>query len=227
MSMSANVGLAGVAIFIACTVTMHLVQPELNPIDDAVSYYMNGRLGWILGLGLVALGGGSLALADGLRRRMKGSRQALAGASLLGLWSLGAVIGGMFPPDPIGSWNKPPSLSGMIHGGAAMVAFLAFPIAAVLLSRAMAQVPESFGRAGHLKILALLSVATLVAFFACLAPAFVNRPPYVLGLVERVLLGFIVGWLVAAGLSMKRTSSGTSSAQIGMTSSTQRADGRT
>lgn len=49
---------------------MHLVQPDLSPADDAVSYYMNGRFGWVLGLGLIALGARSLALLGALRPSM-------------------------------------------------------------------------------------------------------------------------------------------------------------
>ena len=40
---------------------MHWIQPDLSPLDDAVSYYMNGPFGWILSLGLVSVGLASLA----------------------------------------------------------------------------------------------------------------------------------------------------------------------
>ena len=64
----ARAGLAGVCCFTAAVLIMHLVQPELSPLNDAVSYYMNGRFGWMLAFGLIATGAGSLALVWALGR---------------------------------------------------------------------------------------------------------------------------------------------------------------
>jgi Protein of unknown function (DUF998) len=202
LSTLASAGMGLVVVFGVCSLVMHLVQPDLSPIDDAMSYYMNGRLGWVFGLGLVALGIGSLCIAYGLHVMLASSGQRF-GSLLFALWGFGAIIGGLFPPDPRGHWDEPPSLSGMIHGGAAMVAFLAFPAAAVLLSRRVRH-PPVFGQTRLLTPVAWLGAASLVAFFLCLAPAIVaNRPPYVLGLVERVLIMVYLIWIGAAGLVVK------------------------
>jgi hypothetical protein len=48
---------------------------------------------------------------------------------------------------------------------------------------------------------ALASVVLMLVFFACLAPVFFNRPPLALGLVERMLLGALMGWLWVIGSS--------------------------
>jgi hypothetical protein len=199
----ARIGTAGVALFVASVVLMHAVQPELSPIEMAVSYYMNGRLGWLLGLGLISLGIGSLSLGAGLRRLL-GQTGTGVGFRLLVLWSVGCILGGLFPPDPPGHWDEPPSISGMIHGGVAMVAFIAFPVAAWLLSRRVAPLPELPVAARLLVPLAIFCTVSLAVFFVCLAPVFANRPPYALGLVERVLLVFYAGWLVALGVNMTR-----------------------
>ena len=181
----ARVSLACVGLFTLSVLAMHAVQPELSPMNMAVSYYMNGRLGWVLGVGLVLLGLGSLALvlAVGTRARSR------AGLWLLAAWGIGAIAGGIFPPDPANHWDEPASTSGMIHGAAAMVAFLAFPPGAWLLSRTNVE-----------RALAIACGLSLVVFFYCLAPVFSNRPPYVLGLIERVLLLLYLAWLaVTAG----------------------------
>lgn len=207
---AARSGIMGVALFVCSTAAMHMVQPELSPVHDAISYYMNGRLGWVLGWGLVALGSGSLATAVGLKR-FQPTRKTRVGAGLLVLWSLGVIAGGIFPPDPLGSWDGPPSLSGMIHGGAAMVAFLSFPAAALLLSHSGAWKRIVPHRRDHLRVLAVLSAAMLIVFFICLAPAFMNRTPYFLGLAERVLLGLFVAWLFMVNGAMARAAEGASS----------------
>ena len=201
MLANAAVGLS--AFFVACCLVMHFVQPDLNPVEDAVSYYMNGRLGWILGLGLVAMGMGSLFLAGSLYSLI-GPLRARSGLSFLSLWGAGVVVGGIFPPDPRGHWNSPPSLPGMIHASVAMVAFLAFPTASLLLSRRLAALSRTFGTTWLLTWLAVLGTASLGAFFVCLAPVFSHHPPYALGLIERVLLGLYVAWLLAAGVGVRR-----------------------
>ena len=203
LSTLASTGIGLVLFFGVCSAVMHAVQPELDPVDDAMSYYMNGRLGWVFGLSLVALGIGSLCIGYGLHVGFASTRQWF-GSLLFALWGLGAVIGGLFPPDPRGHWDAPPSLSGAIHGGAAMVAFIAFPAAALLLSRRIARFQADFRRTHLLTALAWLSAACLCAFFFCLTPAvFANRAPYVLGFVERVLIILYMTWIIAAGVEVQ------------------------
>lgn len=202
-SVAAWLGAGGVALFVAATLLMHLLRPELNPATDAVSFYMNGRWGWIQGGGLVALGIGSIALAGGIYRRGSFGGTPV-GTALLALWGAAAVVGGLFPPDPIGSWDQPASLSGTMHNSAAMVAFLALPAGALLLSRRGAWEEARPGRDRQLRWLAIASAASLAAFFACLLPAFNGGPPFLLGLAERVLLGLYVAWLLTASRALVR-----------------------
>jgi len=129
-----------------------------------------------------------------------------AGLWLLVVWAIGAIMGGLFPPDPPGHWDEPPSVSGMIHGVVALIALLAFSPAAWLLSRRLAVLPHKRLNARLLESLAILSALCLLTFFVCLMPVFANRAPYALGLVERVLLALNVGWLVIAAVTMPRYS---------------------
>jgi Protein of unknown function (DUF998) len=194
-----SVAVAGIGLFVAAALLMHFVQPELDPIQMAVSYYMNGRLGWVLGIGLVAMGIGSLSIAWGLHLML--DRRGLGvGVWLLVVWAIGCIVGGIFPPDPPGHWDQPASLSGTIHGLAGVLAFLAFSPAAWLLSRRIAASPQMVVAPRVLRQLAVLCAISLLAFFVCLAPAFSNRAPYALGLVERVLVALYVAWLVATAL---------------------------
>ena len=187
----------------ASIVVMHVVQPELDPVDVAVSYYMNGRLGRMLGFGLVVLGFGSLALAAGLRP-MPGKGRVRAGLGLLVVWAIGAIIGGLFPPDPYGQWDRPPSVAGMIHGVAGLLAFLAFSPAAWLLSRDTSTWTSNTGPARALAPLAGLSLLALLVQFVCMAPVFADRAPYALGLVERLLLALNLGWIGTASWIVAR-----------------------
>jgi hypothetical membrane protein len=194
---------AATLLFSAIVLFMHAVQPELSVIDMAVSYYMNGRLGWVFGFGLVVLGLGSLALASALRGRLA-DRRARVGVWLLVVWAMACTIGGIFPPDPPGHWDQPPSAAGMIHGVAGVLAFPALSAAAWLLSRSIGGALPGTGAARALGHLAAISIITLLTFFVCLAPAFADRPPYALGLVERVLVAVDAGWLGLAALLVAR-----------------------
>jgi hypothetical protein len=200
-----RVSVAGAGLFVASVALMHAVQPELSPVDMAVSYYMTGRLGWALGAGLVLLGIASLSLALGLRHCLTPAG-AGAGLWLFAVWAIGVIVCGLFPPDPPGHWDEPPSLSGMIHGAVALIALLAFSPAAWLLSRRLAGLLHKRLDVRILESLAILSALCLLAFFVCLWPVFVNRAPYALGFVERVLLALNVAWLVTAAVSIPRYS---------------------
>jgi len=194
------VAVSGVAVFALAILALHFLQPALSPRDEAVSYYVHGRHGWLLTIGLIALGTGSLALTAALVRATDGSA-ARAGRWLIGVWTVGVLLGGVFPADPAGNWSAPPSVAGMIHGNAAMVAFLALPIGALLLARSFRHNPEWKNRSGLLLGLAVATAVSLIAFYASLMPVFIRPgPPILLGLSERILLGLYAAWLAAVAI---------------------------
>jgi uncharacterized protein DUF998 len=188
---------AGVLIFMLAIAALHVLQPHLDPLEVAVSYYVHGSHGWLLTLGLVALGLASLALVVSLRG---GGRATRASRWLLGVWGLGVLLGAAFRADPPGHWNEPPSVAGMVHGNAAIAAFLALPIAAITLAKSLP--PDSGGgsRRSVLRRLAIATALSLALFVLSLAPVFLRPgPPVLLGLSERVLLAVYSVWLIVAG----------------------------
>ena len=118
-----------------------------------------------------------------------------AGRCFLGTWSVCVLLAAIFAADPPGHWDRPPSTSAVIRGGAAMSAlFLALPIAAWLLSRSFRRDPWWHWLSGLYVSLAGAMVASLVAF--SVAPVFVtDGPPRLLGLTERILLAVNSAWL--------------------------------
>jgi Protein of unknown function (DUF998) len=197
--LAALVGLAG---FVITTVALHFVQPGLNPRDAAVSYYVHGSLGWLLTIGLVGLGLGSLALTSALFPATQGPG-ARPGRWLVGTWSVGVLLGGMFPADPAGHWDAPPSLAGMVHGNAAMVAFLVLPLGALFLAKSFRRDPQWKRRAALLSALAVATAVSLGLFFASLVPVFIRPgPPILLGMTERILLAVYVAWLAAVAVNL-------------------------
>ena len=193
---------AGLAVFALTTLALHVLQPALSFRDEAVSYYVHGNQGWLLTIGLIALGSASLALTAALVRATEGSG-ARAGRWLLCIWSVGVLLGGVFPADPAGNWNAPPSVAGMIHGSAAMVAFLALPAGALFLARSFRRDPRWKGAAPLLLGLAVATAVSLAVFYASLMPVFIRPgPPILLGLSERILLGLYLVWLAAVAINL-------------------------
>jgi hypothetical protein len=132
-------------------------------------------------------------------------RWAAVGRWLLGVWGVGTLLGGVFPADPPGHWDEPPSLAGMIHGNAAILAFLALPVAAFCIARSFQQDERWRSNATLFWGLAAAAGVSLVLFMASLVPVFVRPgPPVLLGWSERLLLIIDTAWLAAVGVWLLR-----------------------
>jgi hypothetical protein len=204
----AYAAMAGAGCFVLAILALHVVQPELSPLNEAMSYYVHGANGWLATVALLAIGAGSLALTIGLGLQLDG-REACIGFGFLAVWSIGAILGGAFAADPRGNWDKQPTMAGAIHGIAAMVALTAFPPAAALITRNIRRNAQ-IGRIGRLlSALAIASVISFVAFFGSLLPVFVRPgPPVLLGLTERILLAIYAAWLVTCALGLLQSRPG-------------------
>jgi hypothetical membrane protein len=203
----ARTALVGLGLFTVTVVSLHFLQPDLKPLDEAISYYVHGSHGWLLTVGLVGLGIASLAITLALVRTIEGPG-ARPGRWFLAVWGLGALLGGVFPADPPGQWDKPPTLAGMIHGNAALVAILALPVAALLLGRSFRRDARWRPTARFLSLLAWAAALSLIAFAASLIPVFVRPgPPILFGLTERILFTIYVAWLALVAVTILRCAS--------------------
>jgi hypothetical protein len=123
--MLATLGVSALAIAAA-----DVLNPQYNPLSETVSRYVNGTAGWLITVAILGIGAASAALVPLLRG---------PGRWALAVWAAGVLVAGVFPADPPGRWSQP-SVSEMVHGLAAWVAFAALAVTA------------RRGRANHLVI---------------------------------------------------------------------------
>ena len=204
----AYVSLSGNGFFAVAVLALHLLQPERSPLNEPVSFYVHGAQGWLFTAGLLAWGGGSVALLLGLTRSIR-IRAGAAGLLGLALWCAGVLTSGLFSADLPGQWNNSPSATQLIHENAARVSFIALPIAAFLISHGLRRAPEWRRTAGVLYLFMVMIVVSLIVFFASLLPISDSlSPPILFGLTERMLLAAYSAWLCAAAIGLLRSTTG-------------------
>jgi hypothetical membrane protein len=164
-----------------------------------ISEYALGPQRWVFDTAVLLLVAGSVAVLAVLVRRGM-ARWNSVGAVAFAAWAVGLTLVVIFPKN---DWAIGPSLSGSIHRFGSMTAFIALPIAAMLLARPWLRDPAwrtharwTFGF-GVLSALAFTPILYAIAVNAVVGTSWWRVIP--LGYVERLLvLTEVVAVLVAA-----------------------------
>jgi Protein of unknown function (DUF998) len=126
---------AATAVFdLVVLAVLHALRTDVDPATDPVSNYAVGDYGTLKVLATLAVGLGALALTAALH--MTGPRRSTVGLVLLAVFGLAKVAQAFFPIDVAGETTT----SGGIHNVLGTVAFVALPVAAVLLSRPLGRI---------------------------------------------------------------------------------------
>jgi Protein of unknown function (DUF998) len=187
----------GIVLAVVLTVIGHIDHdPGLNPLSLTISDYALSDRGGPVEIAMLSLGLGSLALLAG----MLGLRAPVRGlaSTLLAVWGIGLICAAIVPTDPIGT----PALSptAQFHRYASVAAFVALPIAAVLLSGRLATDRRWRGLSAYLRWLA---GACAVGLLALLYVAFPGDR-VMIGLVERILVTAEVALVGVLALRLAR-----------------------
>lgn len=187
----ANLGLIGPLIFMAVALLLPTVS-EYSLLGDTISELALGRYGVVQTIAFFVLALSSLALTVGLWRTLPRTRGTHAGIGFLILWSLGVAIDGLAPIDPLipGVEQSP---TGMIHLGAALIAFVSVLLAIFVLSFTFRR-DEDWQRFAPWSF--ALGAAALVAFFL---PSEGGRA----GLYQRIFVGIVMLWLTLVALHLR------------------------
>jgi MFS family permease len=149
---TSTVALMGFAYFVIAVVTLYFLNPAYDLISSFEGNYDLGSYEFLVASTFFGLGLGSLALVIGLYQGMSRSVGSWIGLLLLGIWSVGILIAGIFPANeggstvphmttiliagifPVGVEAYPETTFSFIHILAILGALFSLTLAAIVLS---------------------------------------------------------------------------------------------
>ncbi|MGC0369234.1 putative membrane protein [Microbacterium sp. SLBN-111] len=186
-------GVVAGPFYVVVGLVLALTRPGFDLSKHALSLLMLGDLGWLQRANVILSGLMVLAAAYGILRLIRSGR-GLAIGVLVGVYGVGLVLSGIFPPDPVAGF--PPgsepgaSVSGILHLLFGALGFVAIGAAAFAYA-AWCRAEQVSGRA---RLSVVLGVLVLVGFVA--GAALAQSPVGVALLWIAVLAAW--GWLALA-----------------------------
>ena len=197
------IAVLGAAISVVAILTLDAIlggeshRPGRTLRMATISEYIYTAGGWAFLTGVLALAVGSILLLAGLIRAGVVAPFSL-GSILMSLWVIGLVGVAAFPKH---NWEIGPSTSGSIHRGATLLAFVALPAAVLAIARRHRQARPAVW-------LAYGSIGWLSVLFGAIAVGMVTDLRWhriiPLGIVERGIVAFEVGAVIALGVWLIR-----------------------
>jgi hypothetical membrane protein len=196
---------AGIALYVILDVVAQLLPPHYSAITQAESDLAVGPYGWVMTLNFVNRGVLSLvflyAMVRWVQREGHGWTSIRSGVAFLSIWAVGALLLAAFPTDvpsiPI-SWH------GAIHLVVALLAFFGGAVGVFALA-------DHFGDSEGLRDAKTwafpLSFIVVILFVVELAGGFLlpRVAAHYGGLIERLFLGSILGWMLAVSVYLARS----------------------
>lgn len=197
------IAVLGAAISVVAILTLDAViggqshRPGRTLRMATISEYVYTAGGWAFLTGVLALAVGSILLLAGLIRA--GAVAPISwGSILMSLWVVGLIGVAAFPKH---NWEIGPSASGSIHRVATLLAFVSLPAAVLAIARRHRQARPAVW-------LAYGSIAWLAVLFGAIAVSMVTDLRWYriipLGIVERGIVAFEVGAVIALGVWLIR-----------------------
>jgi Protein of unknown function (DUF998) len=188
------------ALTFAGIMVMHAVRSDIDPIHDVMSHYANGSDGPVMSVVFYAFGVSVLALGFRLRSAIDRHGVVRAFPLLLSLAGVLLITAGVFEVDrPL----APQTVQEVIHSNSAVAAFVLLVVSMMLFSLACWS-DERWWSARW----ASLGLAVTAAV-AAVGTQFAGRAGYS-GLVQRVLAGAVLAWILLTALHVRRRSFGAS-----------------
>ena len=176
----------------AVFLSMHVVEPEFNPIEAPGSAYVQGRHGIWMTTTYFVLAATLLSSRLGLTTNLGVTvLTRMAGLAFL-IAAAGAVVAGIFPMD----FPPPPrTSSGRLHALGGVITFGPWVIGTSLFSLSMRRDQRWARPSGTLFAISVLSVGMAAALPLSIRLGFA-------GGVQRVLLTLLFTWLIVAAVHL-------------------------
>jgi hypothetical protein len=178
----ARLSLASSVACVLLLAALHVLSPEFDPSFRVVSEYANGHYAWVLSLMFLAWAVSSWALAGAVWPQLPTGAGKLGLACLI-LAGLGEAMAAVF------------DIHHPLHDVAGALGVLGLPIAAMLISPALARLPGWSGAKTELLWTANLTWVILLAMIAALM---VIRKINLVGYPNRLLVVLYCVWAMTA-----------------------------
>lgn len=181
----------GTCAFTAGAVGMlHVLQPDLNPLERAISEYVHGRFGFLMTATFFSQSLGSIALGVIAIRRSNGHRRTLLGGALFLVSAIGAAVAGVFPADSGAAVPETPA--GTVHAIAGLSRFLSLTVALPLLSSA------HFTRTRPTWVISSLAALSWLFGLVFVVSIVLLANLSIFGVGQRTFIAILLIWMVLA-----------------------------
>jgi hypothetical protein len=180
------------AIMAIADVSTVTLNHNFSPLKQTISGFATGSYGWLEKLGMIMVALSFLFIAINLLmvKNQKELRLLRSVGGMLVIVAIGFLIISIFNTNVIGTINSFDSFVHKVSVGAASVVFY---VSCLILTRFM------INKAG-LRYVGLYGALTfLVGFIVFLLLSFGHQPNEYIGLLERMIAGFNLGWIVLVG----------------------------
>jgi hypothetical membrane protein len=192
-------GAIGPLLFIIVFLIEGATRPGYSAWRDYVSDLSLSDQGWMQVANFLICGLLTLGFAVGLRLVLRTGKGSIGGPLLLGIFSLGLIVAGLFTTDPNLGYppgspmSGPRTLHGTVHGVAGLVVFFSVALASLIMARRFAGDPRWKGWTAY----SIVTGIVVIVFFIASTGASVldetgTLPNSPTGLLQRIAI--IVGW---------------------------------
>ena len=200
-ALAARLSIASGVFFVLLLGSLHLIEPEFDPTWRFVSEYALGDVGWMMRLAFFLLATSLASAGVAIFSQIRAVAGYL-GLLVLGIGALGLYLAAIFVTDPIATSQEAATFSGKMHVLGASLDYT--PIAALLLSVALARTHAWRPIRTRLFLTAGVTLGTMVAFILLLPHDGEFGRGVIAGLFGRFLLVSYLGWIVTVGFHTRK-----------------------